>query len=380
MIKHKTIHNIFEFWGRGKQKVPPNNNLLKREILSKVPVNFERKVSFKRSPLVWLPFAFSAIAVFILVVNITGYSNNVGRQNIVQTESQTGFFSTSDTYKSTISIMPSYRGEGLAISDKREFLKVGYNATLRTRRIADLKNRVEIIVRGLDGRVDASSGTDRSGYVSFAVPQNRLESFKIEIKDLVGTRFYSEQTNSQNLLPAKQQIEESQRQTEKNLSSLQAERGQIIGNHNQKMSSYQNRIISINTEINTLNTEYQYATAQRKAEITNRINQIQTEMSTIQSEIVEENKDYQTKINGVNSQIKNAQENLKIIQTQDNNLLDSVATVNGSISLNWISLWEIVDAYLPGPLLTWIFFAAAFLAFLWYRYSMRISYDSFDFS
>ncbi len=369
---------MFKSWGKNRQKIPLNNDVLKREILSKVPINFDREVSFKSSPFVWLSFTFAALAVFVLLINTTGYSNSVGsRQSIIQTESQMRFLPTSDVYKPNASNTLPYNGGELPVSDKREFLKVDYNATLRTRHIADLKNRIEIIIRGFNGRVDSSNSGDKNGYVSFAISKDNLESFKIEIKNLVGTRFYSEQTSSQNLLPAKQVIEENQRKTEKNLNDLQTERRQIVKNHNQNISFYQNGINFINTEINTLNIEYQSATVARRAEIINKISQLQTEISTIQPQIVNENKNYQTRISGIDIQIKNVQENLKTIQLQDSNLLDDVATVNGSISLNWINLWETADAYLPGPILAWIFFLAAFLTFLWYRYSIRRSYLDF---
>ncbi|MEK7088932.1 MAG: hypothetical protein AAB913_02260 [Patescibacteria group bacterium] len=378
MNNHKTIQDMFKSWGKNRQKIPLNNDVLKREILSKVPINFDREVSFKSSPFVWLSFTFAALAVFVLLINTTGYSNSVGsRQSIIQTESQMRFLPTSDVYKPNASNTLPYNGGELPVSDKREFLKVDYNATLRTRHIADLKNRIEIIIRGFNGRVDSSNSGDKNGYVSFAISKDNLESFKIEIKNLVGTRFYSEQTSSQNLLPAKQVIEENQRKTEKNLNDLQTERRQIVKNHNQNISFYQNGINFINTEINTLNIEYQSATVARRAEIINKISQLQTEISTIQPQIVNENKNYQTRISGIDIQIKNVQENLKTIQLQDSNLLDDVATVNGSISLNWINLWETADAYLPGPILAWIFFLAAFLTFLWYRYSIRRSYLDF---
>ena len=376
MIKYKTIHNLFESWGKNKQEIPLKNDILKKEILSKVLMKFDRNISTKHSPLIWLPFSFAALAVFILLFNTTGFLNNTKKLG-TQTGEQMIPSAVLDTDRSNKSIVPFYREEGLPISDNREFLKVNYNATLRTRHITDLKTRAETIIRGLNGRVDSSNGGDRNGYINFVIPKDNLEAFKIGIKDLVGEKFYSEQINSQNLLGEKQMIERNQEQAEKNLSNLQIERGQIVKNHNQNSSAYQIRINSINAEINTLNIEYSQATAMRKAEIVNRISQLQTEMNVIQSEVASENKNFQTKINRVDGQIKNTQRNLETIKLQDNNLLDNVATVNGSISLNWISLWEMADVYLPGPILTWIFFLAAFLTFFWYRYSTRISYLDF---
>lgn len=375
MNKYKIVQNKFKSWGLNKREVPSGNEMLKKEILSRFPVSSGQKFYPKRSPLVWFPVAFTAMAVFVLLVNLNGYSGNTGKQNIFQAEIGRDSFSTSDVYKSTTPPMFYYGGEQAFISDTREFLKIDYNATLRTRHVNDLKIKAENIIRNLGGRIDSSNSGEKNGYVNFVIPKTNLESFKIEIKDLVGTRFYIEQINSQNLLSQKQIIEENQKQTEIKLDNSQKERAQIIGNHNSSIASYEGEILVKNTEINTLNMEYQYANVWRRSEITNRINQLQTEIKAIQLKIRNENISYQEKISNINSQIKNTQENLKVIKLQDTNLLDNVATVNGSIYFSWISLWEIADAYVLGPLLAWAFFFTAFASFLWYRRVTRRQYD-----
>jgi len=379
MNKNKIIQNKFKSWGINKKEIPSGNEVLKREIISRFPTEPEKIISSKHSPLIWLPLTFTAMAVFVLFVNFTGYSNNVGKQD-TQTQLQTEPAPTSDIYKSTVSTMPFYREEGSSISDTREFLKVNYNASLRTRNVSDLRIKVESIIRNLGGRIDYSNSGEKNGYINFVIPKSNLESLKIGVKDLVWTKFYNEQINSQNLLSEKQIIEENQKQTETKLNNSQMERAQIIGNHNSIIASYKGEILIKNTEINTLNMEYQYANMWRKSEITNRVNQLQTEINAIQAKIENENRSYQEKINNINSQIKNIQENLGAIKIQDANLLDNVATVNGTISLSWISLWAIADAYVPGALLVWVLFLVAFASFLWYRHSMRVSYNSLDFS
>ncbi len=376
MNKNKIIQNKFKSWGINKRELPSSNEVLKREIISRFPTEAEKIISSKRSPLIWLPITFTAVAMFVLFINFSGYLDNVGKQN-TQTQLQTESVSTSDFYKSTISPVPPYGGEQLPISDTREFLKISYNASLRTRNVSDLRIKIESIIRNLGGRIDYSNSGEKNGYINFAISKSNLESLKIGVKDLVWTKFYNEQINSQNLLSEKQTIEENQKQAEEKLNYSQTERAQIIGNHNYRISSYQARIISLDTEINTLNIEYQLATPARRVEIINKINQLQAEKSTIQLEITNENKNYQEKINKINSQIKNAQENLKGIQLQDVNLLNNVATVNGIISLSWISLWVMADIYLPGSLLAWVLFLAAFASFLWYRHSIRAPYLDF---
>lgn len=378
------IKNILEFWGRSKRSLPTNNEIIKERILLKVPANFTNVALPVHSPFPWPSIAFTAIAVVVLIVNLTSNPMTVVTDSVSKTVSVPSMIggapapevSNQARYDSSYS-MSYYYGGDLPITDDREFLKVGYNAALRTREVSDAKTKIESMVRGVGGRVDGSSGGDRHGYVSFAIPKEDLEAFKLQIKDLVGARFYSENTSSQNFLPQKQMIEESRKQTEQSLISLKSERAKAITTHNQAISSYQTQINSKNTEISILNTEYTGATAERRLQITNKINQLQAEISTIQSQVSSENKNYNSRIYGIDSQIRNTEENLKNIQTQDKNLIASVETVNGSVSLSWISLWEMADAYLPGPILTWVFLLGAVGSYFWYRRFMSVPQDYF---
>ncbi len=380
MNNHNNIKNMFESWGKGNRKLPTNNAVIKDQILSKVPTNFVKTSYSRPSPFPWPSLVFASMAVLVLIVNLTG--NPINSITRIATDSGTtgGSYPSmtvgtpapeianqaryDDSYKSS---MPYYGGGDVPITDDREFLKTSYNATLRTREVSDTKTKIESIVRGIGGRVDGSSSSEKYGYVSFAIPKDDLEAFRLQIKDLVGARFYEENTNSQNLLPQKQMIEENKKQTENSLSSLKSERQKLVTNHNQTLASFQSQINSRNTEINILNAEYATATADRRLQITNRINQLQVEISNIQSQISGENKSYNSRVYEIDSQIRYTEENLKSIQAQDKNLIASVETVNGSISLSWISLWEMADAYFVGPLLAWILLLGAVVSYFWNR-------------
>ena len=377
MKNKRTIKNIFESWGQSKKELPPNNNALKSEILSKVPSDLGKTFAINHSRLPWVSFAFTAVAVVVFFINLAGPQNNFGKQAPTLGESSVDFYKTSSNRGTSAPSMPSldnyytppfYGGGDSPITDNREFLKIGYNATVRTRRAPLLAARIETLIRGFGGRIDSASSGEKSGYISFALPKEELSTFQLAIKDLAGARFYTEQTNSQNLLPQKQMIEENQRQNEKNLSDLNAERGQIVRSHNQVVASHQSRVDSINRDIATLNAEYPSADAARRAQILNIINQLQAEINTIRYQIANENKSYQTKISDIDNKIRNTQENLRIIKNEDTNLINNVATVNGTISLTWINLWELADAYAPGRLLAWVFLLAAIAYYLfWHR-------------
>jgi hypothetical protein len=371
MKTHQTINEILSNWGKNNQKIPANNSVLKNKILEKVPYATDRIVT--KTPLPWLSFAFTTMAILVFIAGGLNYPTKMG----ISTPPM-----DSTTMKSTVGesggnvIANQYYKDiyqpGSPISDRREFLKTYYNASLRTRKVVDLKTRIETIVRGFGGRIDGSSSSEKYGYVSFAIPEEKLEMFRDEIKSLVGAKLYTEQINSDNFLPQKQWIEGEQTQIEKTITNLNSEHTQLVKDHNQIIYSYQSRINTIDTDITRLEVEFQTATTQRKIEITSKITDLQLEKNTIGNQILIENRDYKNRLSNLNSQIKNSETQLESIKKQDKNLIESVSTVNGSISLNWISLWEIGDIYTPGPLLAWIMLALAIASYFWYRRSFEI--------
>ncbi|MEK7113620.1 MAG: hypothetical protein AAB873_02205 [Patescibacteria group bacterium] len=361
----KTNEEIFQSWGEDKRQLPINNALLKSSILAQTEILARSNANkFVKSKNIFrfVPATFVAIAVFVFLVNMNSYKS----------ESNIQTMGVADMMTSSPSESTFYRENNLSIKDNREFLKIGYNATLETRNTSDLAKKIEITVRGFDGRIDSVNNSDKGGYISFAIPKDKLEAFRLEIKDLVGERFYSEYINSQNLLSEKQGIENWQKQIEDRLEVLNSERGQLVKNHNKNISYYQGKIDAINTEIILLNLEYKSANLQRQIEITNRINQLQPDVSSFNAEILNENRNYNQRIYEKDNEIKTNRENLKSAQKQDSDLLERVETVNGSISLKWISLWRVVDVYLPGPLLAWIFLGLGLVSYLWYRYYIRV--------
>ena len=391
MKNYRTIHDLLEDWGKSKQKSPANNAVLKNAVLNKLPnvqmEKFEKKV---RTPMPWLSFAFATMAIVVVVGN--SLDRKLVSLPMATTPSSGAGYSTardasvSNTVlqSSKSSIAPEYNaqyypdpGSGYyygepPISDEREFLKTYYNSTLRTRHVTDTKTQIEIIVRGFGGRIDGSSSAEKQGYVSFAIPANKFEAFRQEVKSLAGSKLYIENISTENLLPQKQAIEEQQDQTEKYISGLKSERTKLINSHNQAIASHNSRINALNQEIALLQIESGGATAERKIQISARIIQLQTEITAIQGQVGSENKNYQNRLANINSQLKSWEMNLDGIKKQDKNLMENVATVNGNISLSWISLWELSDIYTPGPLLAWLLLVAALIAYKWHRRYLEI--------
>src|SRR3989344_4018058 len=230
-----------------------------------------------------------------------------------------------------------YPNPDVPVTDTREFLKIYYNASMQTRDVPALTRRVETTVRGYDGRIDNESSAEKYGYVSFALPQAKYDSFSTELEGLVGSRFIKVNISSQNLLSQKVSIEEQQKQADTALADYKATRQKIVNAHASTLQSLQAKIDATS------------ATSSERA--------------SLEQQLVNENASYTRNLSNADANIKYAQDWQKGVQTQDATLLANVATVNGTVSIQWISLWDIALLYLPGYWIPTILAVLALLSF-----------------
>ena len=260
---------------------------------------------------------------------------------------------------------PYYRGD-VPITDTREFLKKDFNAQMRTRDVQGLVRRIETTVRGFDGRIDSTSSSQKYGHVGFVVSASKFEDFRTEVERLVNSRFLSVDISTQNMLSQKQSIEEQQKQSEEYLAELQAERKQMVAAHTSAVRSLQSQIDANANEQAQLRAEITNDPT-RQAQIQSRLNTLAAEQSSLKNRLSNENASYANNVDSIDSQIKYADKNVQAVKTQDQRLLDEVATVRGTVSVEWISLWEIVQLYLPGYWMPGILAVLGLLAYFWER-------------
>lgn len=233
-----------------------------------------------------------------------------------------------------------YPNPDVPITDTREFLKVYYSAFMRARNVQGLTRRVETTVRGFGGRIDQQSSSQYYGSVSFAVPQSKYDAFRTEVESLVPSRFITTNISSQNLLPQKQSIEEQQKQAGETLANYRAERQKIITTHSATVQSLQAQLAA--------STD-------------------QGVIASLTQQLANENSSYTALLNTIERRIASAEKMQKALQTQDQELLDNVATVTGTISIEWISLWGIALLYLPGYWIPILLAALTLLSLVWDR-------------
>lgn len=254
-----------------------------------------------------------------------------------------------------------YPSGNVAATDTRELLKVHYSASMQTRDVAGLTRRVETTVRGYEGRIDQISASPKSGYVSFVVPMSKYDAFRGELEAMVKSKFLTVNIQSSNMLPQKQGLEEQQKQADKTLAEYQASRLKIVDAHASTVKSLQSQIDADNVRLAELRAQTPTYDLQLQ------IQGLVDEVASLKSQLVYENASYKSRLESVDSSIKYAKEWQTAVKTQDQELLDNVATVNGSVSIEWISLWDMVHTYLPGYWIPAIFALLTLVSFLWDR-------------
>jgi hypothetical protein len=110
----------------------------------------------------------------------------------------------------------------------------------------------------------------------------------------------------------------------------------------------------------------------RRIEIANRIRELLKKNSELAARLSNENSQYADNLYSYNSQIRNNESNLTELAKQDQNVIDTAATVRGTISLSWISIWEIIDLYIPLHWLAIFFIILAVILYFIHRRKNRL--------
>lgn len=440
-----TRHSFQEFfhrWGKNEQCLPTRHESIKDTVMSTLrssPAEL-RRPSFRLPRLV---MAGTAFALFVFFVASWWIQNNHLYRATSATPAQTGGVTFGLSYGQSTGLAgpasPSIlervydsfsppRETDVPASDTREFLKTGYQATIKTRQVEEIGQHVQTIVRGHGGRIDNLTLEERFGYISFVIPKEAFEPFKKELKSLARPRFISERVQMENLLPQKRVIEGQTSSTQSVLALLhsqlqtyEAEYRAATDKINAQISSQTaalNRerkalaaidakftarraqlnaeFLSVTNERQALdaektndtarmsqiaerkNTLTQLETSLRQAldaheksysapniqSIFSRINQLKQAVDDLRQTLDAKRAEHEWKIQDLNAQIKAATGQLEGLNAQDQNLHNTVATVQGTVSLEWVSIWSIIQMYVSMPWLAAILFALIFFIYM----------------
>ena len=102
------------------------------------------------------------------------------------------------------------------------------------------------------------------------------------------------------------------------------------------------------------------------------IKNIPKEKNNLEANISNENAIYRNKVSVINQNLKNAGVDLQNVQTRNQDLIDNVSMVSGTISVTWISLFELVGIFFSWYWIALILLIGAVISYWRYRMSMKI--------
>jgi hypothetical protein len=330
-----------------------------------------------RSPYVWLRLV-PVVAVLVLV--IVGGSTDQNFSDGLFLSNQ-----TSKTSNVSIPAVPQHSGRSIAedmsksvstsiarrspwgdITDTREFLKVNYSSQIKTRDVPQTVLDVVLTIENAEGRIDNMQSARTSGYVNFVIPKRNLFEFRSRIEDIAHAKLYTESTSSSNLLGSKQDIEGRTEEGESRLGTLIAQKATLDRAHSARVYSLNSRLRSLGSQIRAINDlqsntpPEDFVTLGRLAE---QLQILTSELVSLQADLSNENKKYDRESSTLETEISRANENLGNLAVEDQSFTNDIETVSGYISIRWVNLWELGEAFSPTPM--WVNTAVVVLMLWW---------------
>jgi len=366
-MKRITTEQLFRAWGRDQQHLPLHAGAVRENFLTRVS-SFPRAEgrSIWVVPAWLVPAACAGFAVLVFVL-MPGHLRPVD----VLTEStatlKTGAVPLQGQEQITAPTAPQAFSKSAAmgaiapeedrmalppvtttptVSDTREFLKIGYSASVQTQSVSKAGERVEVLVRGFGGRVDSASYSSESGYMSFVVPQDKFSQFRLALREAVGgERFVFEHTNSENLLGQKQGLETEQTRTLEHLAELRTRLQSLASEHGAKVAALETEQRQNKSEQATV-IEMERLHPEQATVLVARLETLRRSARVISNTLAAEQSSFSAQQNSLETEIRAAEQTARDLQGQTTELLEQVATVSGSVTLERIGLLSFLDAYI----------------------------------
>lgn len=295
---------------------------------------------------------FIIVSIVVIIVAFLWYSSTRILYNTFGTSSAPAMQGVSNlSSESTRSMPDSYypvNPQTPSITDTREFLKTSFSATIKTRDVPGVVTDVKNIIKGADGRIDNIYSSEKSGQISFVVAKSKFDAFRNEIEAITHEKLYSESVSSQNMLSQKQGIEGQTSNIVNTLDNLTQQKDALTTKHNQAINSIKSELARIQAELVTVRANIWNATdPQVISSLRNQETSLVNQDAVQRQRTITENNSYSTQKQNLDSLIANYNSSLTDVNKQDSQFTDNIETVNGTIYVNWVSLWELAKIFSP---------------------------------
>ncbi len=261
-----------------------------------------------------------------------------------------------------INIPNYYNNNNGDITDTREFIKKTFSANLKTREVEDVAKKVELLIKGLGGRIDNSNITNTYATFSFVIPKSNLDDFESQIRSYVHKKFYSQTITSQNLLGEKQDLERNQDSTKDSIDSLTTQRQQVQNDYTKNANTIKSKIETKSSQLKTvrdniLKKENELSVATNTNIITEKNQELRTlrnsesnlnqGITTLVSEFNNLSNLFKSQMSNLGASLEDQNNVLISLDKQTDSFLNKVETVQGTIYISFVSVWAIIDIFSP---------------------------------
>lgn len=270
-------------------------------------------------------------------------------------------FSESSSFRPSI---PRPGRNNADITDTREFLKTDYSANIATRDVQRDVDKVEDAIKSVDGRVDSLSSNEKYGRISFVVPKSDLSEFRDEIEKIAHAKLYTENISSTNLLNQKQAIEERAEYVNQSLTELETTLEEEEASYLTENRRLQGELSRLQSDLSDVQVAIAGLQEDQSSDfLATRLTELKADIAAAQREITNNNRQYTAERNTLSTAIERAGGEVTAVAAEDTDFMNDIETVEGYVSVRWVSVYEYLGYFSPIPM--WINTLFLILVVLW---------------
>lgn len=369
-MKKNNYSEQIKKWGENNRALPRQNEALKQKVMNAVGPSYEPSPRIKFAFFRWALLATAAAAAFFLVVGgpnlykkMTTPKYNIALDDMGGFRNGTEELGLSYGTDTGLNVSSVALGEKESRSftakiadvlaepqsaplDTRQYMDVYYNIEIKTRKVEKNAAHAETIIRGHGGRINTINSAKKNAYISFDVPKSEFESMKDALKELAGERFIEESVRANNLLPQKQEIENTVTAAQEDITTMENNKAERIETNIIRTAEWQKEINYLEQTIESLRHDYNATTdTSRRSDLSATISYYNNRLAKTKKDFASEQEQFESAIRSYDDSIAAANRRLDNATNQNQNLINNVETVSGVIRLEWISVISIINLY-----------------------------------
>lgn len=311
----------------------------------------EIKRSYKKR---LLPFMLTLGVLLIIYVGARLMFTSYGVNNMSTSQGYPGpnfsYTSGGMMLPSLGNLMPSprYQENTKSIADTREFMKSNYSGNIQTRKVEEVAQKVKLLIKGSNGRIDSSNVSTNSAYFNFVIPKSELDNFEEQIRTYVNPKLYTQTISTQNLLTDKQNLERDQQDNTQATIALTQEQKKVEASYKTQVSSLKTQISSKEKEVSDIRLKQTPSTDENTlASLQYQEQVLSNQLQNLKNSLSQATSTFNTQMSALGLSLADQAKISNSLDTKENDFFDNIETVQGTVYISKVSTWQIISTLSP---------------------------------